>query len=79
MFGIDWNNSQTLWLNLTNAALGIVTIICAGVIAKGILVQFGFFAARVKEDYHVLNVPGLGITMADGGDPVDEKTQPGKH
>ncbi len=78
MFGIDWSNSQTLWLNLTNAALGVVTIICAGFIAKGILMQFGFFAVRDKEDYHVLNVPGLGVTMADGGEPVDEKKQPGK-
>ena len=25
MFGIDWND-QTLWLNVTNVALGVVTV-----------------------------------------------------
>ena len=30
MFGIDWGNSQTLWLNLTNLALGIVTLLALG-------------------------------------------------
>ena len=75
MFGIDWSDTQTLWLNLTNAALGLVTLICGGVIVKAILMQFGWFASSEKEDYHVLNVPGLGITMADGGEPVGkEKT-----
>lgn len=79
MFGIDWSNTETLWLNLTNAALGVVTLICAGVIAKGILMQFGFFVSReTQEDDHILNVPGLGITMADGGEPIHEKKPSGK-
>jgi hypothetical protein len=78
MFGIDWSDSQTLWLNLTNAALGVVTLICAGVIVKAILMQFGWFAAREKEDLHVLNVPGLGVTMADGGEPIEDKKPAGK-
>jgi len=79
MFGIDWSNAETLWLNLTNGALGIVTLICAGVILKGILAQFGFFATReATEDYHVMNVPGLGITMADGGEPIEDKKKTGK-
>jgi len=72
MFNIDWSDTQTLWLNLTNAALGIVTLICGGVIFKAVLMQFGFFATSEKEDYHVLNVPGLGITMADGGEPIEQ-------
>ncbi len=72
MFEMNWSDSQTLWLNLTNVALGFVTIICGGVILKGILMQFGFFGTQKAEDYHMLNVPGLGVTMADGGEPVDD-------
>ena len=36
MFGIDWGNSQTLWLNLTNLALGLVTLLGLLVVAGGI-------------------------------------------
>ena len=26
MFGVNWSDPQTLWLNITNLALGVVTL-----------------------------------------------------
>lgn len=77
MFGIDWGNPQTLWLNLTNLALGIVTLLGLLVVAGGIAQEL--LAKRRKarelagiddEVRHLLSVPELGITMADGGEPL---------
>ncbi len=45
MFGIDWGNQQTLWLNLTNLALGIVTLLALG-LAGGVAQEV--FARRRK-------------------------------
>jgi hypothetical protein len=77
MFGIDWGNSQTLWLNLTNLALGIVTLLAVLVLAGGVAQEL--LARRRKarqlnrmdeEVRHMLSVPELGLTMADGGEPL---------
>ncbi len=37
MFGVDWNDPQALWLNLTNLALGIATLAALGVFTYGLL------------------------------------------
>ncbi len=77
MFGIDWGDQQTLWLNLTNLALGIVTLLAVLVLAGGVAQEV--FARRRKahemqtmddEVRHLLHVPELGFTMADGGEPM---------
>ncbi len=69
---------ETLWLNVTNIGLGVVTIICC--LAIGIV--FGketLERAKRKtrlpsiEDDHAFVFGDLGITMADGGKVVDEK------
>jgi hypothetical protein len=77
MFGIDWGNSQTLWLNLTNLALGIVTVLALGVVAFGVAQEVfekrrkaRQFAGMDEEVRHMLRVPELGLTMADGGEPL---------
>ena len=77
MFGIDWSNSETLWLNLTNLALGIVTllalVVLAGAIAQEVLARrrkAHQFEAMDDEVRHLLRVPELGLTMADGGQPL---------
>ena len=81
MFGIDWNNPQTLWLNWTNLALGVVTLICVAAfgynLVKQILLQRQSSKAIDKElgamlasQAHAMDVPGLGWTMADGGQPA---------
>jgi hypothetical protein len=82
MFGIDWND-QTLWLNVTNLALGVVTL--AAVLVAVVAVARELVARRREareaagldeemramfDSPHALSVPGLGLTMADGGVPV---------
>ena len=83
MFGIDWGNSQTLWLNLTNLALGIVTLLAVLVLVGGVAQEL--LARRRKahqiesmdeEVRHMLRVPELGMTMADGGEPLPRKDEP---
>jgi len=81
MFGIDWNNPQTLWLNLTNLGLGLVTLACVAAVGWNIVREILEKRAKataadreLKEmlaaQAHAMNVPGLGWTMADGGEPV---------
>jgi hypothetical protein len=78
MFSVDWNDPQTLWLNLTNAALGAVVLICVLVVAAGVVQELRLRAKRRAEQPtpiraagdHAFDVPGLGLTMADGGESV---------
>jgi hypothetical protein len=70
-----------LWLNFTNIALGLVTLVCviaiAGGVARELLVRWARRAAL--EDDHAFATPGLGVTMADGGERIDaEKPAPPK-
>jgi hypothetical protein len=92
MFGVNWNDPQTLWLNLTNLALGVMALVCVGAVAYNIatelLARRRRFAAMDHEvnamlasDSHALNTPELGWTMADGGEPVPPQVfrrKPGK-
>jgi hypothetical protein len=92
MFGINWSDPETYWLNITNAALGIVVLLCVAAVAFGVLQEL--YARRrlrtsgldreVKDlvtsfDGHAFDVPGLGLTMADGGEPIDPKKDNEKH
>lgn len=85
MFGIDWSNPQTLWLNLTNLALGVVTLLALFVVVGAVGWEFVLRRRRVRAmsgidaELHTmvhagspysLPVPGLGLTMADGGEVV---------
>lgn len=65
------------WLNATNALLGIVVFACVVAIGG---VMFHEIANRIRSrsrhfvyDQHSVHVPELGLTMADGGEPTDEK------
>jgi hypothetical protein len=81
MFGIDWSNSETFWLNATNLMLGLVTLACAGALIYGLA---GDLLAKARQrltvagldrelrDLHALELPELGLTMADGGEPVED-------
>lgn len=78
MFGVDWTNPETLWLNLTNLGLGIVTLICVIAVGYNIAVEYWLkHRAAASERTHAMHVPELGWTMADGGEPV-EPEKPGK-
>jgi hypothetical protein len=80
MFGVDWSNPETLWLNLTNLGLGIVTLVCVVAVAYNIAVEYWQKArAAASERTHAMHVPELGWTMADGGEPVEpEKPKKGR-
>ena len=92
MFGVDWSNPQTLWLNVTNLALGLATVAALGVLAYGLfgdlLAARKRSAAMAKMDgqlrefmgagsaAHLMPVEGMGLTMADGGEPLPSSDKP---
>ncbi len=87
MAGENW----TFWLNMTNFALGIITLLALvvvfGAVGWDLMVRKVHHARelgstdpnRFDEDLramlhggsHSLSVPGLGLTMADGGERVE--------
>jgi len=84
------NDPSTYWLTITNIGLGVVVLICCGAVAFGIvqelvarrrkrasMSQLDREVADLVSAYdgHVFHIPGLGVTMADGGDPVKEKEE----
>lgn len=79
------SDPSTYWLTVTNIALGVVVLICCVAVAVGVLQEL---AAKHKKsaaldrevsdlvasfDGHAFNVPGLGVTMADGGEELRKK------
>ncbi|MCC7499858.1 MAG: hypothetical protein IT160_19920 [Bryobacterales bacterium] len=84
---------DTFWLNVMNIGLGVVILICVMVIAAGIgkdllarrarrLVMAsqaeGDLRALVGEGGDLFAVPGLGLTMADGGEQTPPQTKADK-
>lgn len=73
MYGAE--GPDTFWLDFTNIALGLVTLACVLVVAAG---AFADLRRRLRArehaaaDDHSFATPELGVTMADGGEPVDE-------
>lgn len=63
-------------LNMANAALGIATLVCVVMVAWGVVSELAARArARVASamDDHSFAIPQLGLTMADGGEKIEEK------
>jgi len=90
MFGVNWNDPQTLWLNVTNLALGVVILAAVLMVAGAVGWELVFKHRRERQTAdidaelrsiidaaspHILQVPGLGLTMADGGTPVKPATE----
>jgi len=84
------SDPSTYWLNVTNAVLGLVVLACCVAVAIGIVQELAArrrkAAATSKLDReladlvsayggHAFQVPGLGVTMADGGEKLDEKSE----
>jgi hypothetical protein len=82
------NDPSTYWLTITNIVLGLVTLICCGAIGIGVVQEIvarrkkqatmSQLDREVSDlvnsyDGHAFHVPGLGITMADGGEELGEK------
>jgi hypothetical protein len=85
------SDPSTYWLNVTNIALGVVVLICCLAVAIGVVQELAAkrkkHAALSKldtevadlvtafHDGHAFNLPGLGVTMADGGEDLRKKEE----
>ena len=82
------NDPSTYWLTITNVVLGVATIACCAAVAIGVMQELAARRKKrlamskldrevsdlvSSYDGHAFNVPGLGITMADGGEELGEK------
>jgi hypothetical protein len=72
--------SETFWLNLTNYGLGVLCAVCWILMLGGVVKAVAerrqrALATVIQFDDHAFHVHDLGLTMADGGEPVDS-TQP---
>jgi hypothetical protein len=82
---VNWGDPGTFWLNVTNAALGVFTVVAFAIVLGAVVVEL---VERLKKrvasaaaDAHTLHLPALGPTMADGGERIKggkEKKDPGK-
>jgi hypothetical protein len=86
MFGVDWSDPQTLWLNITNLVLGMVVAICLAVVGFGVLQEIALRLRKrrpvadldgemrkLMADGHAMHLPEVGMTMADGGEELKRK------
>ena len=75
MYGAD--GPDTFWLDFTNIALGLVTLACLVAIVAGVVHEMGDRRRKravrkaALDDDHAFATPGLGLTMADGGERLD--------
>jgi hypothetical protein len=74
----DWSDPNTYWLNVTDIVLGVVTLACMVFVGQAVFREIyarlvGRLPARVPQDSHTLALPELGLTMADGGEPIESK------
>lgn len=84
------SDPSAYWLNVMNVLLGLVVLICCAAVAVGVFQEVAArrrkraaASALDREvsdlvtafDGHAFNVPGLGVTMADGGAPLPDPSQ----
>jgi hypothetical protein len=85
------NDPATYWLNVTNIALGAVVLVCCVAVVVGIVQEFAARRKKVRamshldrevtdlvagfNDGHAFHIPSLGVTMADGGEPLEKKDE----
>ena len=84
------SDPSTFWLTFMNVALGVVTLVCCVAVGIGVVHELAAkrrkSAALSKLDRevtdlmasfdgHAFNVPGLGLTMADGGEELKDKKE----
>jgi hypothetical protein len=72
----DPSTPDAFWLDITNAALGVFCALCLVAIAWAVVrdlldKQAERSRERADSPSHILQSPELGLTMADGGRPID--------
>lgn len=78
----EFTDPQTFWINTTNLVLGLVTLCCTALIGSVVVNELierwvGRLVEQTQGDGHAIHVGGLGLTMADGGEPVDDEKEKG--
>jgi len=81
---------STYWLNIMNIALGVLVLIACLAVAFGVVQELAARRKKAASmskldrevsdlvasyDGHSFNVPGLGLTMADGGEETGKKEE----
>jgi hypothetical protein len=83
------SDPSTYWLNFTNIALGVMVLVCCAAVVVGVLQELAAKrkkaavlakldneVADLEASYgHAFLVPGLGLTMADGGEEREKKEE----
>lgn len=85
------SDPSTYWLTATNIGLGLVVVICCGAVVFGMLQELAAKRKQRAElngldrevaglvagfqDGHAFHTPGLGVTMADGGEELGKKEE----
>ena len=85
------SDPSTYWLTITNAALGVVVLICCVAVAIGVFQEVVAKRKKVAamskidrevsdlvasfEDGHTFHLPQLGLTMPDGGEELGKKEE----
>jgi hypothetical protein len=85
------SDPSTYWLTVTNAALGVIVLICCAAVAIGVFQEIAAKRKRVSatskidrevsdlvasfQDGHAFHLPQLGVTMADGGEQCGKKEE----
>ena len=73
-----WSFPTTGWLDVTDIGIGIVCLVpVILVIAAAAWDAVDMVKRRIEarwpvQDSHTFEIPGLGLTMADGGKPVED-------
>ncbi|HEY1495223.1 MAG TPA: hypothetical protein VGF49_11815 [Candidatus Solibacter sp.] len=83
------SDPSTYWLTFTNAALGVVVLVCCIAVAIGVIQEIVAKRKKVSamskldrevndlvnsyQDGHAFHFPELGMTMADGGEDLGKK------
>jgi len=84
------SDPSTYWLTVTNVVLGLVVLVCCVAVAVGVVQELAARRRKAVEASkldrevadlvsayggHAFQVPSLGVTMADGGEKLDDKTE----
>ena len=85
MFGVNWSDPETMWINLTNLAMGIFVLLAVLGFAWALIGDLRD-RAKVKTQQqaltnlgsHAFFEPQLGLTMADGGEHEEPPSEDGK-
>ena len=76
----DIKDPEAFWLNVTNFGLGFLCVVCfflvVGSVAHELVARRRRALAEVLQfDPHTLRLPELGLTMADGGEPLEKEAE----